>query len=73
MNTMSLIIIIALFIAYAVVLFAYYRPSIDIVVKKGSYDVLLWYNVLIWDNEIDKVEIRRKWRKLVSIKSKSNE
>lgn len=36
--------IIVLLIIYAMVLFNYYKPSIDIVVQGKRYMVLLWYN-----------------------------
>ena len=36
--------IIVLLIIYAMVLFNYYKPSIDIVVQGKRYRVLLWYN-----------------------------
>lgn len=36
--------IIVLLIIYVMVLFNYYKPSIDIVVQGKRYRVLLWYN-----------------------------
>lgn len=41
---MTRIWIIVLLIIYAMVLFNYYKPSIDIVVQSKRYRVLLWYN-----------------------------
>lgn len=41
---MTRIWIIVLLIIYAMVLFNYYKPSIDIVVQGKRYRVLLWYN-----------------------------
>lgn len=41
---MTRIWIIVLLIIYAMVLFNYYKPSIDIVVQDKRYRVLLWYN-----------------------------
>ena len=41
---MTRIWIIVLLIIYAMALFNYYKPSIDIVVQGKRYRVLLWYN-----------------------------
>ena len=41
---MTRIWIIVLLIIYAMVLFNYYKPSIDIVVQGKRHRVLLWYN-----------------------------
>lgn len=41
---MTRIWIIVLLIIYAMVLFNYYKPSIDIIVQGKRYRVLLWYN-----------------------------
>ena len=49
------------------VLFNYYKPSIDIIVVDNRYKVLLWYNKHQWNYLINKPEVVRSYIHLFTI------
>lgn len=59
--------IIILLIAYVIVLFSHYEPSIDIIVIGNRYKVLLWYNNHMWNYLTNKPEMTRNYIHLFTI------
>lgn len=60
------LICILILIILGIILFEYWQPSIDIILRGDTYIVLLWYNR--HHESYYKREIHRNWIKLFSYK-----
>ena len=61
------ICITVIFIIYAIALYNYYEPSIDIIVVGNRYKILLWYNKHPENHFINKSEVVRNYIQLFVI------